>query len=239
MKKVETIGSSLVVTDTITGDIEFEELKSIHYYDSQELDLGTVVIKKLLSSKAGELQYVSAVKFPLLEAVDSTDTAFTESTFRTFARDNLGKSDASGGSGAEQILTAFKTADETKVNDNIPALDDDMQVELEANSTYNILVNVYYTAETTPDLKIGWQIPVSAIGEYVFKYELSGEFQSSLATEQAPPGAGVGFVKTGFYTVRIITIDAGTFGLKWSQNTSDAGASTLVKGSSIKALKLN
>lgn len=98
MKKFEIINNSLVVTDTVTNKILFDNPKSEIYYNSAFLFLIPNEIRIVdLSSK-----YNNSIIFSCLlsEAVNSLSVAFTQETFIDFARRNLGFKTASGGSGA-------------------------------------------------------------------------------------------------------------------------------------------
>lgn len=101
-KKIEIIGQALVITDTVASKVLFEAPKGEYYYH----------VKTLVNN--GKIKFYNidhednAVARPpivdLSEAIDSGDVAFTESSFQTFARENLGFKTASGGSGAVGTL---------------------------------------------------------------------------------------------------------------------------------------
>lgn len=84
--KFEIIGSSLVVTDTVSSAVLIDEPAGNLYYDSRQLELGEIYIKARDGSRERQK---SIGNFLLSEAVDSGDTPFTEETFRTFSRTNL------------------------------------------------------------------------------------------------------------------------------------------------------
>ena len=86
--KFEIINNALVVTDTVTSAIVFDRPTKDTYYQSLRLDEGKVVLYDIsgINSYASE-----TLNKPLTDAVDSALTPFTAETFRTFARENLGK----------------------------------------------------------------------------------------------------------------------------------------------------
>jgi len=96
-KKFQIIGSSLVITDTLSSDILLEQPKrdSFYYYK----DLRDDAVVKIYDTNGTNKTLNGPAKYPLSECVDSSDTPFTEATFLTFVRDNLGFSTTSGGSG--------------------------------------------------------------------------------------------------------------------------------------------
>lgn len=100
--KIEIIGESCVVTETISSKEVFDEPKGFVYYTLELLNQSTITLCNLHRQyKFGS----GIISFPLSEAVDSTSTPFTESTFKQFARDNLGFKTALGGSSAWGSIT--------------------------------------------------------------------------------------------------------------------------------------
>ena len=93
-KKIEIIGSALVLTDTISGVIEGSQPAKEWWYSEAELQSGIIKFESLrFLSESTEYELYKNTS--LAVAVDSTDTPFTESTFRTFCTANLGKSSSS------------------------------------------------------------------------------------------------------------------------------------------------
>jgi hypothetical protein len=97
-KKFQIIGSSLLITDTISGDILLEQPKRDSFYYYRDLREDSVV--KIYDTNGTNKTINGPAKYPLSDCVDSSDTVFTEATFLSFVRDNLGFNTASGGSGA-------------------------------------------------------------------------------------------------------------------------------------------
>lgn len=112
-KKIEILGSFLIVTDTISGLIESPQpipAKEMTWNESALQD-GRVVFEttRFLSEST---EYELYPPFSLSIAVDSNLITFTESTFRTFCADNLGKSSA-GVSATNQIIVNQSNKDVT------------------------------------------------------------------------------------------------------------------------------
>jgi hypothetical protein len=84
--KFEIIESSLVITDTVSGDVVFDELKSKLYYVLSSLDNG---VTHIASAYIAE-RLIEPFKQPLADAVDYLDVPFTKETFADFVRQNLG-----------------------------------------------------------------------------------------------------------------------------------------------------
>jgi hypothetical protein len=97
-KKFEIIGASLVVFDTISGDILLETPKRDSFYSYRDLRDNQIV--RIFDTNGTSQSGSGLANYPLADCVDSTLTSFTESSFLAFVRDNLGFNAASGGSGA-------------------------------------------------------------------------------------------------------------------------------------------
>jgi hypothetical protein len=97
-KKFEIIGASLVVFDTISGDILLETPKRDSFYSYRDLRDNQIV--RIFDTNGASQSGSGLANYPLSDCVDSSLTSFTESSFLAFVRDNLGFNAASGGSGA-------------------------------------------------------------------------------------------------------------------------------------------
>lgn len=97
--RFEIVNNSLVITDTSTSTIVVEEPKQTVYYNSTRLQQGEVLIQKV------SLPYSDNVLFrqDISSCVNSTNTPFTESTFRQFAWENLGRSINTGSGGVNSV----------------------------------------------------------------------------------------------------------------------------------------
>lgn len=98
--RFEIIGSSLVVTDTVSGDILLENPKRDSFHHYRYLRDDSVV--RIFDTNGMNKEGVGLVNYPLSQCVDEADTPFTEETFLSFVRENLGFNTASGGSEASQ-----------------------------------------------------------------------------------------------------------------------------------------
>lgn len=88
--KFEIIGNNLVVTDTDSSAVVFDQPARESSYNGILIDLGTVKVTfPYVSNKTSGISYSCL----LTDAVDSDETAFTEASFRSFARNNLGSID--------------------------------------------------------------------------------------------------------------------------------------------------
>ncbi len=107
-KKFEIIGQSLVVTDTDSGIILFDAPKSEYYYNVRTLYKGFIEIYNM---DFGDNTQTRLDKISLSDAINASDSAFTEATFQTFARENLGfKQGGGSGSGAVVEDTPFDSS---------------------------------------------------------------------------------------------------------------------------------
>lgn len=143
-----------------------------------------------------------------------------------------------GGSGVT-MLTALKTATETKNSDATLALDSDLQVELEANGRYSVEVLVRYDAATAADLKFDFQVPS---GGMVYGFDLDGGITAELANTVATSLAALGVGSIQLCKVNGLIINAstaGTFGMRWAQQTSNAGNTSLRIGSWMQVVKVS
>lgn len=142
--------------------------------------------------------------------------------------------------GSSGILTAVKTADETKTEDDTVSLDSDLQITLEANSYYDIEVQLLYTAGGVPDFRTQFEVPSGSDGIWwrIINDDTFG--LTELTTVTSHNGLGTTTEAYVRFFVNIYTDStSGTFGVKWAQNSSSTIITTLQKGSSIKAVKLN
>ena len=101
--KIEIVNNALSVTNTISTEIELFQPTSFTWYEEDSLKSGFVKfygITDQINKDTNKYEYNkvgnSFAGYPIAECIDSTDTPFTDETFRTFTSDNLGKSN--GGS---------------------------------------------------------------------------------------------------------------------------------------------
>jgi hypothetical protein len=150
-------------------------------------------------------------------------------------KDNSGVVSELGGGGA---LTAYKTTDETKTNDNTLVIDTDLQLELEASSVY--LIKAYISQNSAAAADFYFTLNYDDTYEFgKWYYDQDNASAGLLAFGFNWTSTGSSSDKSMNLTIHVITTNAGTFGLEWCQATSDAGATILKKGSSLIATKLN
>ena len=97
--KFEILGNNLVLTNTETSSVVFDEFAKESSYVSSKLDGGVAqVVYPITGNKNPSTAFGDVIRYSVLlsNAVDSDDTPFTAATFRDFCRNNLGKT--SGGS---------------------------------------------------------------------------------------------------------------------------------------------
>lgn len=172
------------------------------------------------------------------EILNEAGVAYADlATFITFLDENTGKSNPGAAGSGE--LKARKTADETKNNDAVAVIDDDLKVVPEANSFYFFHIFLIYSASSTPDFRIKMITPAGSIIKWNNDIgnktgALFGETsQTSLISSGGNPKIChiMGTIET--------TAIVGDFGLGWAQWNSDAGNTILFKNSSLIATKLN
>ena len=154
-----------------------------------------------------------------------------------YARKDLGWEAVAGGS--SPILTAYKTADESKVNDTTRTLDSELFVTLEANSYYYVELSIIANSDSAYDIRIDFQtgiVTTATIMWYTDSDSLAGTVLTNYS-QQTIPGSGAN--KALNINANIYTTDAGVYGINWAQFVSGAIPSTFLKGSSMIATKLN
>lgn len=97
--KFEIIGSALVITDTDIGKI-IEELPKRDVYFNNDRLCQTPPLVEIYDTDGVNQKGASLRCWPLADVVDENDVAFTEATFRTFARENLAFNNGGGSTGS-------------------------------------------------------------------------------------------------------------------------------------------
>lgn len=124
-KKIKIDGNFLTVTDTVSGLIDSPQPIPAKEMTYNEAKLRTGIIQfettRFLSNST---EFELYPPFPLANAVNSGDVAFTESTFREFCLQNLGKS--SPESGAEFVKTITKLSDLPTPISGVTTLEDEL-----------------------------------------------------------------------------------------------------------------
>jgi len=151
-----------------------------------------------------------------------------------YARKDLGWEAVAGGS--SPILTAYKSADESKVNSTAYGIDADLILTMEANALYEFTAMLIATSDSSGSIRCRFNDPVDAVGEYTEVYSSQGETQLY--------GSKLNIVGNSLKTIGqlkgiVSSVTGGTFQFAWGQNSSSAIGSTLHKGSTISLKKLN
>jgi len=88
-KKIEILGNSLTVTDTVSGLTDIVQPKKDTWYIDTDLKNGIVKFRSIAGFSESREESIYPT-FTLAESVDSALVAFTETTLRTFITTNLG-----------------------------------------------------------------------------------------------------------------------------------------------------
>jgi len=136
------------------------------------------------------------------------------------------------------ILTAVKTADESKVNDTVRLLDSELFLTLEANSYYRITCNIVTNSDSAYDIRGGFTTFPNG-SEPIWFYDTDTTAGAIYTKNNTITIPGASIDRAFSPVILIETIDAGVFGFNWAQFVSGAIPSTVLKGSSMVATKLN
>lgn len=115
--KFEIIGSALIVTDTVTSKVLIDNPKRDTYFNT----IALTNEKKVELYDTNGVAFNGAIlgdQYYLSDCQDSAGVVFTDSTFRAFARLNLGKND-SGGSVENEVPISFITVNLGYVDDKV------------------------------------------------------------------------------------------------------------------------
>lgn len=134
------------------------------------------------------------------------------------------------------ILTAYKTADETKVNDVALAPDADLTIPVGVG-VYNVKIVLLYTADAVPDFKFTVSVP--GAGSYFEGANFMYGVNIPIAENSLFILAGSGNERIAFVHGIVVANEAGNVVVNWAQNTSSANATTLHAASHIMLVKLD
>lgn len=136
--------------------------------------------------------------------------------------------------GAMPVLK-YKTANEVVNNSSVLQDDDHLLWTVEANSIYQLTLNLTMQSATTPDFKFTFTAPVGTTwtwgGTY---YDTSSVLVSNGAFTEATTGAigGTGAaVVDRFEYIFTVGNTGGTLQLQWAQNAANATNTTVFGGS--------
>lgn len=154
------------------------------------------------------------------------------------------------GGGGSTWTTVKKTADESRASTTTLANDAALNFPCAAGTRYRVRFGVIYTiANATMDFKVAMNYtgtltgadttvrrsisPAAAIGsDNEFTVGNGSIIGAPVAMTTSSSGIG-----TMEYEVIFLTNAAGTFSLQWAQNTSDAGAATVLAGSYLEYMR--
>lgn len=136
-------------------------------------------------------------------------------------------------------LDVFKSADETITNDATLSDDGELLFAVESNSHYAYQMFLQFHSAATPDLQYRFTVPTGTVG---FTNEGQWNAQNEANTNPITQTYTITTDNTDEMIMQVGYIDtSGTSGnviLQWAQAISDAGATTLYKGSYIMYKKI-
>ena len=141
--------------------------------------------------------------------------------------------DALGGGTGNTFARVVKKADETRNNTTTLTIDSELAVSLLANKKYSFIIGFYFSSAQTPDIKYAFTLPSGASGRINGSGWSSGvSTTDDILTIVKLLGASAGGNQMAMITGKIkIDATAGTFGITWAQNTSNASDTTVLEGS--------
>lgn len=148
-----------------------------------------------------------------------------------------------GSGGASDGIWLFKTADETRNNDNTLTADTDLQTPVDANTGYAFWGWVTYVSDASADFAYVISEPDGVMMAILHK---GNEGVGSLGVELVDESWSGNSTATGgttryivYFTGYLVTgVAGGTFSFDWSQNLSNANDTTVKKGSWMRVKKL-
>jgi hypothetical protein len=135
---------------------------------------------------------------------------------------------------------AIKTADES-INTTTTFQDDnELLLTVEANSTYKCRLHLQTSSGTTPDFKYQFSKPSGATTPSwnALYFTAAAALTASISGDALTTGGFGADLPIEAYGLLITSSTAGTFGLQWAQNTSDAGSTIVRAGSFLELIKV-
>ncbi len=148
---------------------------------------------------------------------------------------------------SETEITKRKATDETKTANTTLDTDNELFVSLAASSSYAVEIVAWVNAANSAmGYKYGTAYSATLSGSQYYRVHTVPGDVSGLATDEVNTGlisstsvsgatSGAAMVKINYI---VHTSTAGVFSFRWAQNTSDAGALSVLKGSHIKYTKI-
>lgn len=147
---------------------------------------------------------------------------------------------------------AVKSADQSVTSSTVVVDDTHLQMTLKANIQYDIIGGLFYTGALAGDLKLQWafsastgtEIDIAGMGLVEAAGTFSGDMMGLARSTSTSPTAtitygadanGVGLVIMG--NIIVGTSDT-LLKLQWAQGTSSGTATTVMKGSWVRAFPL-
>lgn len=162
-------------------------------------------------------------------AVDAVASVLTEGTGVSIEYDDTANTitiSASGG-GSSNVLTASKSVDQTKTSDGTLADDADLQITVEANTTYRYEFHYLFDCDSAERFQFGLSLPSGATARMTPSVSSSASPQNQ-STVSNIAGNGVGVERLGSqHGIIRINATAGTVAIQWSQVTPGVLGTTL------------
>lgn len=163
---------------------------------------------------------------------------------------------AQGGTGAATaigartnlgIVTAYKTADTTRSNNDTPTADPDLTFSIGVNEVWEFEFDVVLDDGPGLGMKGGLTFPASPAGaawDFSYWNDINVVFSGIAPLLAADTSLVFNVDGNAVVFIRVKGVirngaNAGTVAFNWAQNTSDAGATTVKAGSFVKATKLS
>lgn len=157
------------------------------------------------------------------------------------------------GAGTGGFYFVRKTADEAVTSSTTVQSDDQLSFPIGANETWEFECDLLASGATTGDLRVAWNVPSGATGEWgvdgpatgvaafsgdsvMFGYQAFGDsnFADVGLSQTASP-----YTKVKVEGTVVNGSTAGTVVLRWAQRASDATATTVRAGSKLKATRVS
>lgn len=137
-------------------------------------------------------------------------------------------------------LTALKTSDQNVGPSNTVLQDvTEMVLAVQANVTYELVVAVQYSSNSTADLKMGWTVPSGTTMDYVIVgFNTSEATSLNRATQASSLTQGGSANSVLLYGTVTTSSTAGSVQLQAAQNTSTAVATNIEAGSYMRLLRI-
>jgi hypothetical protein len=142
-------------------------------------------------------------------------------------------------------LAAVRSSTQSVSSSTTFVNDDTLFLAFDADATYFVECNMYYTAATGGDFKWKFTIPSGATGyQSPLRSNLSGNFAGAFAdtwtgtTYTQAQGNGGSTIMLAYASGILTTASAGTLQLQWAQNTSSATATVMQVNSALNAWRV-